>query len=161
MAEPQIPLKTTGMARSGQPILIDSIPPAKDTLPRSPIVSQYADYEPDEIDYNDLSTVNRQLNELRTRLHRIRKEMIKADREFLRARFSYESEKKRIMISISGATANEREAMSELLSEDKYSEMLVAQQVAKELSQHNSALRSELEALRELSMNARRIMDLQ
>ncbi len=163
MADPQRPTKTVGMALNGQQMTTEQVP-SQALLPKAESIiskSQFYDYEPATIDYTDLSAINRELNDLRTRLHRIRKEMQNADRIALSKKYNYESQKKRIMISLTGSSVAEREAMAELLCEEAYTEMLVAQQVSKELTQHNRDLRTELDSLREISMNNRRVIDLQ
>lgn len=160
MAEPQRPSKSTGMALHGKPISIDDI---KDQpgLKEGRIKSEYATYEPDEsVDYGDLSSVNKELVSLLIRLNRIRKELRSAERETARLRWEYEGKKKRMLIGMSGGTEKTREAAAELMCESEYSAYLVAAAVSKEISQHNRDLRSELDLLKEVSNNLRRIIDL-
>jgi hypothetical protein len=165
MADPQKPLKTTALSLNGQAVTFDDIPKASVPLPspgRVTIQSQYEKYMPDaDVDYTDLSAVNREIQLLRMRLHAIRNELREAERQALRTKYAYESKKKRILIGLSGGSAVEREAMAELMAEEEYTQMLVAAAVAKEIINHNRDIRTELEALREISNNLRRQIDLQ
>jgi len=163
MADPQRPLKTTGLAMNGQAVTTDQfdkttpLPQPKDVS----IVSQYERYQPSEdIDYSDLAAVNAELIALRIRSNRIRMEVKQAERQALKAKYIYESQKKRVLISLSGGSAGEREAMAELLCEEAYGDFLVTAMVAREITQHNRDLRTDLETLREISNNLRRLIDL-
>lgn len=163
MADPQHPVKVTGLALNGQQINIDTLKrfslPAPSTVS---IISEYEKYEPStEIDYSDLAAVNRELIALRIRLNRIRMETRTAERAALKAKYSYEQDKKRIWIGISGGSDKSREAMAELLCEEAYSKFLVSTAVAKEITQHSRDLRTELDTLKEISNNLRRQIDLQ
>lgn len=163
MADPQNPLKVTGLALNGQQINIDDLKrfplPSPD---RVTITSQYQDYQPlEEVDLTDLSKVTHEIIGLRIRLHRIRIELRTAERMALKAKYVYEQEKKRTWIGISGGSDKSREAMAELICEESYSAYLVAQTVAKEITQHSRDIRTELDALKEISNNLRRQIDLQ
>lgn len=164
MADPQNPVKTTGMALNGKHLLIDEFKDQK-PLPKArdiTVTSAYHDYVPEEeIDYTDLASVNRQLVALRMRMHHVRKDLAIADRVVVSKKWAFEGEKKRAMISLSGGTEKVREAAADLIAEDAYSEFLVAQEVAKEIAQHNRDLRGDLDLLKEISNNLRRIIDLQ
>ena len=164
MADPQRPIKTTGIALNGQAITIDQFAENHPLpIPASvTIKSQYEDYQPaEDVDYTDLSKVNREIQNLRIRLHRIRIEMKSAERMALKTKYAYDGQRKRILIGLSGGSAGEREAIAELLCEEAYGAFLVASSVAKEITQHSRDLRTELEALREISNNLRRQIDLQ
>lgn len=163
MADPQLPVKTSGLAFQGQQINVDNL--KRFPLPAAgsvTIVSQYESYEPDiDVDYSDLSAVNKEISMLRLRLHKIRKELRIAARKAMQARYVYEQEKKRTWIGISGGSDKSREAMAELLCEERYSAYLVASVVEKEIIQHSRDIRTELDALKEISNNLRRQIDLQ
>jgi hypothetical protein len=163
MADPQKPVKTVGMALLGQALNMDEIK-TQPSLPKAEsvtIVSAWEMYQPSQdIDYTDLASINRELVQLRIRLNQIRIEMRKADRYSTQARWNYEGKKKRLLISLSGGTEKTREAAAELLCEEEYSNYLVALNVAKEIQQHNRDLRAELDLLKEVSNNLRRMIDL-
>jgi hypothetical protein len=164
MADPQNPVKTVqGMALYGQAFKFDDVK-EQPKLPKASevtITSAWEKYQPNpDIDYTDIASVNRELVELRIRLNQIRVEMRNADRYTTQARWIYEGKKKRLIIGISGATEKQREAAAELLCEEEYSIYIVALNVAKEIQQHNRDLRSELDLLKEVSNNLRRMIDL-
>lgn len=163
MADPQKPIKTTGLSLYGQAVSMDEIP--KDITPLLPpgqvtVISQYEDYVPEDIDYTDLGALISELSKLRMRLHRLRIELKAAERTLLKKKYTYESKKKRILVALSGGSSVEREAMAELMCEQEYSEYLVAQAVAKEITNHNRDMKTDLETLREISNNLRRQIDL-
>jgi len=164
MAEPQRPLKTIGMTYEDKLLKFEDIPEFVELPPqgRVTIISEVDGYQPEtDIDYTDLSAVNMELQKLRIRLHRVRVELKRAERDTLRERYAYESQKKRTWIKLTGGTAGEREAMAELMCTEAYTRYLVAGQVAKELTQLNRDLRTDLDTLKEISNNLRRIVDLQ
>lgn len=161
MAEPQIPLTdAVGLAYQGQSIDITSLEKGEFKNPSQvSIVSQYDAYSPDpNLDYSDLANLNSEIIKVRIRLHGIRQELKQAKRKLLTAKFNYESEKKRRMISISGSSEKMREALAELMTEQLYTDYLVANAVADEINQHSRDLRMDLDALKELSNNIRRLM---
>lgn len=163
--EPQMPLKTTGLAMNGQAITTEQFTALPTKLPTPgevTQVSQFGNYvPPEDVDYSDLSAVNREIQMLRIRLHRIRIELKDTERTASRFKYAYEAGKRRVMISLSGGSAGEREAMAELMCEEDYTKYLVSSTVSKEIMQHNRDIRTELEALREISNNLRRQIDLQ
>lgn len=163
MAEPQQPLKTTGMALHGQHFMIDDIKPQPQfpQVNKVTIVSKWSDYEPaTDIDYSDLSKVNHELIELRIRLHQVRKELRDAERAMTKTKWVYEGKKKRFLIGLSGGSEKAREAAAELMCEEEYSAYLVALNILKEIQQHSRDMRSDLDLLKEISNNLRRQIDL-
>jgi hypothetical protein len=73
----------------------------------------------------------------------------------------YEQEKKRIWIQLSGGSEKTREAMAEIMTQDAYTEFLVANVIADEMAEMSRVLRTELDALKEISNNQRRQIDIQ
>jgi hypothetical protein len=162
MSEPQNPVATVKLAYRGQAINLDEIPHHELPPPGSvSINSQFKDYEPAiDVDYEDLLSVNRQLIELRMRIHRIRKELEVAKRRALAAKYVYESEKKRVWIGITGGSDKSREAAAELMCEESLTKYLVANTVADEINQHSRDIKTELDTLKEISNNLRRQIGL-
>jgi hypothetical protein len=163
MVEPQLPVTTAKIAYRGKSINFaeleerKSLPNAKDIT----IVSEFKDYEPSNlIDMNDLREVSREIMNLRMRLHRIRKEFDKANRIALQAKFVYEQEKKRVVIGLSGGSDKQREAIAELMCEELLGKSIVCQAVSQELANHSRDTRIELDALKEISNNLRKQIDL-
>jgi threonine synthase len=163
MAEPQNPVNTIKLAYRGQAINIEDLKEATLPTPSSvTITSQYQDYRPSEdVDFTDLSNVTKEIIALRVRLHGIRIELKTAKRNALKAKWTYEKEKKRVWIGITGGSDKSREAVAELMTEQLMTDSLIASAVADEISQHNRDLRMDLDALKEISNNLRRQIDLQ
>jgi hypothetical protein len=162
MADPQLPVNNAKIAYKGQPVNILGIEERK-SLPKAKeitVISEFADYEPPSVDMTDLKDVNKEINNLRIRIHRIRKELDKANRISLLAKYQYEQEKKRILIGLSGGSDKQREAIAELMCEELLGKSLVSQAVAQELANHSRDTRYELDALKELSNNLRKQIDL-
>lgn len=163
MADPQNPVSTIKLAYKGQAINLDDLPGSVLPAPgKVSIVSEYENYQPDvDVDFTDLSNVTREIIALRIRLHRIRIELKAAKRKALQAKWVYEKEKKRVWIGITGGSDKSREAAAELMTEQLMTDSLVASAVADEITQHNRDLRMDLDALKEISNNLRRQIDLQ
>jgi hypothetical protein len=163
MVEPQLPVNTAKIAYKGKAINLNeleekkSLPAAKDFT----VISEFKDYEPStNIDMNDLREVNKEILNLRMRLHRIRKEFDKANRIALQAKFQYEQDKKRILIGLSGGSDKQREAIAEIMCEELLAKSIVAQAVSQELANHSRDTRIELDALKEISNNLRKQIDI-
>ena len=164
LVEPQKPVQTTGLAINGQAVKVTDYPAQPTPLPapaRVTTPSSWENYVPsDDIDHTDLQQVTTELSRLRMRLHQIRIELKNAERDVTRHRYLYEAMKKRYMVSLSGGSAAEREAMAELKCEDLYTNYIVAATVAKEIAGHSRDTRSDLDTLKEISNNLRRQIDL-
>ena len=162
MADPQMPVNTVKIAYRGKAVNLEEIGEPKN-LPKASdvtIVSEYSNYEPAQIDITDLSAVNKEINLLRTRIHRLRKELEKANRKAVMAKYQYEQAKKRVLIGLSGGSDKQREAIAELMTEDLLSVAIVCQAVAQEIQQHSRDTRNELDSLKEISNNLRKQIDL-
>lgn len=164
--EPQMPVNTVEVAYRGQKVNLDNYP-SKDKLPnardlqdRYKIPTRNIDYEPEEIDFTDLLALNTEISKLRVRVHQVRNDYKKAKRISTHLKWVYESSKKRDFIQLSSGTEKIRDAVAEIMNEDKYTEFIVADTLATELKDMSSALRTELDALKELSNNLRRQIDL-
>lgn len=162
MVEPQLPVNTAKIAYKGKPVNIaelenrHSLPKAEDVT----IVSEFRNYEPETIDMSDLSSINKEIALLRIRIHKIRKELDKANRISQQAKYQYEQEKKRILIGLSGGSDKQREAVAELMAEELLTKAIVSQAVHQEIVNHSRDIRYELEALREMSNNLRKQIDI-
>lgn len=162
MAEPQMPINTAKIAYKGRPVNISELE-KRHSLPKAEevtVVSEYRNYEPETIDMSDLSAINKEIALLRMRIHRIRKELDKANRIYLQAKYSYEQEKKRILIGLSGGSDKQREAVAELMTEELLTKSIVAQAVHQELLNHSRDIRYELDSLKEISTNIRKQIDI-
>lgn len=170
MAEPQMPVNTVNIAYRGQKVNVDEYP-VRTGLPKSADLQQKfavptrnLDYEPpayEEVDLSDLQNINRELIGLRIRIHQVRNDYKKARRIATHLKYVYEQQKKHIWIQLSGGSEKTREAMAEMMTQDAYGEFLVANIVADELNEMSRTLRTELDALKEVSNNQRRQIDIQ
>lgn len=164
LPEPQRPVQTTGLALDGQAVKVTDFTEQPASLPAPTSVtvpSRWESYEPAaDIDHTDLAAVTGELSQLRYRLHQVRIELKNAERNVTRHRYTYEAQKKRYMVRLSGGSAAEREAMAELLCEDLYTNYIVASTVAKEIANHSRDIRTDLDTLKEISNNLRRQIDL-
>jgi hypothetical protein len=142
--------------------------PPREKLPKSAEIQQkyginprHMDYEPDtDIDFADLQNINREIVNLRIRLHQVRNDYKNAKRVATHLKYVYESKKKFIWIQLSGGSDKTRESMAEMMCQDEYTEFLVAQTVADEMKDMSTTLRIELDALKEISNNQRRQIDI-
>lgn len=167
MADPQNPVNTINLAFKGQKVDIDNypekkgLPKVRDIQEKNKMLIRNIDYEPDlTVDLSDLNNLNIEINGLRLRIHQARKDYKLAKRVATLAKYTYEQEKKRTWIQLSGGSEKTREAMAEIMCQDTYTEFLVAQTIADELKDFSATLRTELDALKELSNNQRRQIDL-
>jgi hypothetical protein len=126
------------------------------------IPTRNIDYEPEaDVDFHDLNNINIEIVRLRVRIHQVRNDFKKAKRIAVHLKYVYEQEKKRIWIQLSGGSEKTREAMAEIMTQDSYTEFLVGDVLANELADMSRVLRTELDALKEISNNQRRQIDIQ
>lgn len=167
MAEPQMPVNTVSIAFKGQKVDMEKYPPRKG-LPKSADIqakykmqTRHMDYEPDtSIDFTDLQNINNEILHLRIRLHQVRNDYKQAKRVATHLKYVYENEKKFIWIQLSGGSDKTREGLAEMMCQDAYTEYLVAQTIADEMKDMSTTLRIELDALKEISNNQRRQIDI-
>jgi len=160
MADPQVPEKTVDIAYRGQKINPDDHP-VKPGLPRIQRESEFRNFVPEQLsDVNDLVGLNKNINMLLIRMHRIRIELDKAGRKAAADKYKYETERKLRLIALSGASSEARTAMAEIMVDDLYKEVIVSDQHVKELQQLSRDTRTELDGYKEMSNNMRRIIDI-
>lgn len=164
MPEPQMPEKEVAITYFGKKINPDEYTRVTQ-LPRAnqvTIVSKFSQYAPpQDLDFNDISQIQRELATLVPRLYAIKEELDKAGRNSEAARFAYESEKRRRLVALAGGSERTREAMAEIMTEELYSRSIVAAQVTKELRDLANSTRTHLEALGHAGNNARSIIKMQ
>lgn len=157
-----MPVNTAKIAYKGKPVNITELE-KRHPLPKAEeitIVSEFKNYEPEALDMSDLSSINKEISLLRIRIHKIRQELDKTNRIAQQAKYQYEQEKKRILIGLSGGSDKQREAVAELMAEELLTKSIVAQAVHQELVNHSRDIRYELDALREISNNLRKQIDI-
>jgi hypothetical protein len=148
------------VASGGKRIDVAEMPstPQEVRYPSGYVADEYAVDE--NVDYNDLMTVNRDLIRARSRLFRATRILAEAQREEAAAKTKYKSAINRQLVMLSGGSEKQRQAIAEVQCEDLIGEWVVADRVADEALNHLRAVRSDLDALDTLSNNIRAQMKI-
>lgn len=155
------PKRSSGIAYGGRPLDIDLDAPSS-AFPSWPQGTQDDLYCPDEeVDYTDLSALNRDINRTRSMIFRVKNRLQEARRAEAEASDRYRRAFNKQMIGLSGGTAEKRKAIAEFATEDIYSDYLVAQTVVKDLTNLSYTMSRELDTLKTLSDNLRKQMSIQ
>lgn len=151
--------RSTGVARNGS--LVKDLPDSK-PMPVFPDGYSVQDqYMPDDqSDFTDLSDLNRAINRARKGSFQVKNELARARRNETIREEEYRRAYNRALIGTSGGSADMRKAVSEIATEDKYSDLLVARHVVKELTSLSYALSNDLQTLKTLSDNLRKQMSI-
>lgn len=142
------------MALDGAPVRsLPETPP----MPRWPErVTADEDYVPDaEVDFAELSEINRMLNRCRARMFRTSAALKAAQRSYGEAQIAYDRAMRRHMVTLSGGTEASRRAMAEILCEDLENDVIVMRQVVEECKKRSLDVRDDLKAVENLAHNAR------
>lgn len=115
----------------------------------------------EEVDYSDLSTLNRDINRTRSMLFRVKNELANARRDEVQAAIAYRQAYNRAFLGLSGGTEAIRKTMAEVMTEDLYSELMIAQNIVKEQTSLSYNVSKELDTLKTLSDNLRKQMSIQ
>lgn len=149
----------TGLAYDGSPVMVsDEEEEARHlSFPGHP-----GDYSPtdEEVSFEDLGDINRQINRARVALFRGTQILAQTKREEADKEFLYKRAFNRALLKVSGGTEKTRVTTASLQTEDEWGEYMVAQRVAEEATNHLRAIRSELDALAGLSHNIRAQMNV-
>jgi hypothetical protein len=136
--------------------------PASKPLPAwEPTEAQDWGDDADSIDYSDLSSLNKDLQKLRIRMSRIRREMRRAGREATEAKLNYHRSLRRALVQQTGGSAESRKASAELLCEDLEAETVIKAQVADEYNTLFRSVRDDVENAKVVAYNLRAIMNMQ
>jgi hypothetical protein len=114
-----------------------------------------------EVDYSDLYALNRDLNKLRVRMARVRREMRRAGREALEAKLRYQRALRRALVQQTGGSAESRKASAELLCEELEADMAMRAQVADEFSTLFRSVRDDIENAKVVAYNLRALHNMQ
>lgn len=160
-AEKAEPKASSGIAYGGRPVNIDlnSPNPSSPSWPQDNYDDMYCPDE--EVDYTDLSALNRDINRTRSMVFRVKNRLQVARRAEVEASDRYRRALNMQMIGLSGGTVDKRKAVAELATEDLYTELLVAQTVVKDITNLSYTLSRELDTLKTLSDNLRKQMSIQ
>lgn len=149
--------RTAPMAMGGKAVREENTPRPVD--PVFPSNDEF--YEVDaNVDYSDISTLNRDINRARRELFRQTRALNDAQAKEAQAKFRYRREHNRILISISGGSEKTRVAAADMETEGLYGEFLVAERVSESALNDLRAIRAELDALAGLSHNIRAQMQV-
>lgn len=150
----------TGLAYDGKPVMVSDEEDRSDKNLSFP--GQVDDYAPtdEEVSFEDLSDINRQINRARVALFRGTQILAQTKRDEADKEFLYKRAFNRALLRVSGGTEKTRVTTASLQTEDEWGEYLVAQRVAEEATNHVRAIRSELDALAGLSHNVRAQMNV-
>ena len=131
-------------------------------FPGWPSFNNDDNYIPDEeADFTDLSLLNRQINRTRSMLFRVKNELANARRDEVQAAIAYRQAFNRAFLGLSGGTEAIRKTMAEVMTEDLYSELMIAQNIVKEQTSLSYNVSKELDTLKTLSDNLRKQMSIQ
>lgn len=115
----------------------------------------------EEVDYSDLSTLNRDINRTRSMLFRVKNELANARRDEVQAAIAYRQAYNRAFLGLSGGTEAIRKTMAEVMTEELYSDLMIAQNIVKEQTSLSYNVSKELDTLKTLSDNLRKQMSIQ
>lgn len=149
----------TGLAYDGRPVMVSDEEAEESNLSFPGHLGDYAPSD-EEVSFEDLGDINRQINRARVALFRGTQILAQTKREEADKEFLYKRAFNRALLKVSGGTEKTRVTTASLQTEDEWGEFLVAQRVAEEATNHLRAIRSELDALAGLSHNVRAQMNV-
>lgn len=156
----------TKPARSTIPIANDGRRIDPTTLPPTaplpfPAPHHTTNYSVDpNVDYTDISALNRDINRARAQLFNATRALRDAERFSADKKRAYKSAWNRAHIGLSGGSERQRIAITDTLTEELYSHTLVADTLVNESLNNLRAIRAELDALAGLSHNIRAQMQV-
>lgn len=112
------------------------------------------------VDYSDLTALNKDLQRLRIRMAKIRREMRRAAREATEAKLLYQRALRRALVQQSGGSAESRKASAELLCEDLEADMVMKAQIAEEYNTLFRSVRDDVENAKVVAYNLRALMSI-
>lgn len=113
-----------------------------------------------EIDYSDLASLNRDLQRLRVRMNRVRREMRRAQRDALESKLAYNRALRRALVQQTGGSAETRKANAELMCEELEAIMMMRSQVADEYNTLFRAVRDDIENAKVVAYNLRALTNI-
>lgn len=130
-------------------------------MPQFPAWVAAEHYKVDDVDFVDLSALNRQINTARVALFKANKFLTEAQRSEASAKYEYKRAHNRAMVTLSGGSEKQRLATADVMTEELYGNWLVKERVVEEMVNHVRAIRTELDSLTILSHNMRAQMNMQ
>lgn len=111
-------------------------------------------------DYQDIIAVNKAIDGVRIRLFKVNALLKHVERKAIEAQAAYDRMFNRAFLDAEGRTAEMKRCIAQIQTEPEQNKVLVAQQMAKELSRQSRQMSMELEALKTVSYNIRKVSDL-
>ena len=146
----------TPVTSGGKRVNVNSSPPSNLIFKNIP-----EEYEPTpEVDYQDISELNRDINNARRALFYATKELSKAEQVEANAKYAYKNNVNREMVKLSGGSEKQRIAIAELATEELYGHFLVAERARVAAENYVRAIRADLSALEGLGHNIRAQMQV-
>ena len=108
-----------------------------------------------EVDSYTVEDINRKIDEARINIIQATNLMHQASRKVNETKMAYSAAQSRAILKTSGATESIRKAAADIQVEEQYGEYLVAQQAESYLKSLLQGLRSNLDALTQISHNIR------
>lgn len=131
-------------------------------MPEYPVYDPSDDYKVlEDVDYSDVSSLNRDINIARATLFRAVERLKHAKRAESDARFTYNRAYNRVLAGLTGGSEKQRLAIADIQTEELYGKLIVEERLADEAVNFLRAIRSELDSLAGLSHNVRAQMQLQ
>lgn len=146
--------KRTGIANRGIPVITDNYP--EPPLPTWANRENAYDIAEDiNFDFEDLSEINKRLNQSRIKFYRIGSQLKDAQRHLSDAKSAYNRRMRRELLNTSGGTEKTRIASAELACEDWENDVAVATQLVSEITNEQRIASKDLDVLESLANNAR------
>lgn len=123
-------------------------------------IQDWQDGADGSIDYSDLVALNKDLQRLRVRMAKIRREMRRSAREATEAKLKYQRSLRRALVQQTGGSAESRKASAELLCEELEADMVMKSQVADEYNTLFRSVRDDVENAKVVAYNLRALMSL-
>lgn len=114
----------------------------------------------EQIDFTDLTDLNREINRARARSFRIKNAVAEARREEAEAAERYRRAYNRFLVSLSGGNAEHRKALAEIHTEELFTHKMIAESKVKELVGLSYTVGRDLDTLKVISDNLRKQLSM-
>lgn len=151
--------RTTPLAFAGRRVSAANY--QKEHPPVFPADTITDDYQLDQgISFSEVHSINTQINRARAALFRANSALAEANRAEAAAKMKYRHAHALALIQVSGSSEKQRTAVADLATEEEYANLIVAEKISEEMLSQVRALRTELDALFNISHNLRAQMNL-
>lgn len=156
--------RSTGLAFAGEPVDLDELKkiaekPSAASFP-SWSTSRIYDAGPKAPDFEDVSDLNKSVQQVRSAISRVTNGLEIANRDVTLAEIEYRKAHAFAIIGVSGGTVGQREAFADLKVQTHYDDLQVKKAIANELSQRMRSLKFDLDGLQIIANNMRAEINL-